>query len=363
MDVVSREPRGFLKAVSKNTSASRGGLGQVMYIPQTSAATVEDVTPGNVYPGGGGQTVTPKTFSITKVRKAKFAWDGEESYAYNESMPGGVDTTSNDFISQCIRGLTAEMDTDVANIMAASAAYGSPGTVPFASGFEELVHARRLLIDRGSPVFDMHYVGDTMSGANAALLLDRSTVEQAGPDKIRRPFNFELHESASILPTTAGTGASATTDTTGYALGSTIVTLASAGTGTILAGDFISFAGDDEQYGVVTGNADVSAGGTVVIQDPGLRQAIPASAVAITVVGDSVRNFAFGRHAAILGVRQPARPKKDTALYVTEVYDESTDITFELANYLGYRMEYWEISAAWGVALIKPEHVIAIHGQ
>ena len=79
------------------------------------------------------------------------------------------------------------------------------------------------------------------------------------------------------LVTQAGTASGATTDTTGYATTSTVITLASAGTGSILAGDYVQFSGDTAKYLVTSGDADVSGGGSITIDSPGLTTAIPAS--------------------------------------------------------------------------------------
>ncbi|MFX7731744.1 P22 coat - protein 5 family protein, partial [Acinetobacter baumannii] len=84
---------------------------------------------------------------------------------------------------------------------------------------------------------------------------------------------FAIRESAKIATPAIGTGASATTNTAGYAVGATVITLASAGTGTILAGDIITFAGDTNRYVVAQGNASVAAGGTITLAAPGLRKA------------------------------------------------------------------------------------------
>jgi len=80
-----------------------------------------------------------------------------------------------------------------------------------------------------------------------------------------------------------GTASSATTDTAGYAIGATVITLASAGTGSILVGDVVKFAGDLHSYSVTSGDADVSDGGSITIEAPGLYTAIAASATAITL--------------------------------------------------------------------------------
>jgi hypothetical protein len=85
------------------------------------------------------------------------------------------------------------------------------------------------------------------------------------------------------LPPVKGTAVSATTDNAGYAIAATTITLASAGTGSILAGDYVRFSGQTTSYLVATGDASVAAGGTIVLAAPGLVAAIPAAPTAITV--------------------------------------------------------------------------------
>lgn len=82
---------------------------------------------------------------------------------------------------------------------------------------------------------------------------------------------------------TIGTAVGATTNTAGYAAGVSTVTLASAGTGTIVVGDVIKFGNDpDSEYVVTTGDSDVSGGGSVVFT-PVLVTAIGATATPIKV--------------------------------------------------------------------------------
>lgn len=85
------------------------------------------------------------------------------------------------------------------------------------------------------------------------------------------------------LPPVKGTAVGATTDNAGYAIAATTITLASAGAGSILAGDYVRFAGQTTSYLVATGDASVANGGTIELAAPGLVAAIPASATAITV--------------------------------------------------------------------------------
>ena len=82
---------------------------------------------------------------------------------------------------------------------------------------------------------------------------------------------------------TASTASGATTNAAGYAIGATVITLAATGTGSLVVGDIITFAGNETRYKILVGDADVSGGGTFTVTPP-LVYAIPAAATAITVV-------------------------------------------------------------------------------
>jgi hypothetical protein len=172
-----------------------------------------------------------------------------------------------------------------------------------------------------------------------------------------------LRESAAILPTAAGTGASATTNTAGYAVGATAITLASAGTGTILAGDIITFAGDTNSYVVAVGDSDTSNGGIITLTAPGLRKAIPAAATAITLTAASTRNAAFARSAIQLATRAPALPQQgDSAVDRMIVTDPVSGLSFEVSMYAQYRQMQYEVSLAWGCAVVNPSQTAILLG-
>lgn len=96
---------------------------------------------------------------------------------------------------------------------------------------------------------------------------------------------------------TTSTAAGATTNADGYAVGATVITLAAAGTGTIVAGDEVTFAGDSQSYLITVGDTNVNDGGAITIAVPGLQLAIGMSATAITVeasIGDVERHSVAG---------------------------------------------------------------------
>jgi hypothetical protein len=88
---------------------------------------------------------------------------------------------------------------------------------------------------------------------------------------------------AQVRKSTVGTASGATTNAAGYAVGATSITMASAGTGTVLVGDRVRFGTSPYRYTVTAGDADVSNGGSLTLASPGLLEAIAAAATAITV--------------------------------------------------------------------------------
>ena len=86
---------------------------------------------------------------------------------------------------------------------------------------------------------------------------------------------------------TKGTAVGATTNAAGYSIGDSVITLASAGTGTLLIGDVVTIGTDTTRYVLTAGDADVSDGGTFTVS-PVLVVAISAAATAITVKNDVI---------------------------------------------------------------------------
>lgn len=362
LDVVSRELVGMIPAVTLDAQAARAALNQDVRSPVAPAATATDITPGVTPPDDGNQTIGNISVRVTKARRVPIRWTGEQQR--QASFGPGVGNIRTNQIAQALRTLVNEMESDLCGLHTqASRAVGTAGTTPFgtAGDYIDAALARRILVDNGAPMTDMTMVMDTLAGANVRGKQARFDV-QGDQSLLRQGVLLDtsgvaLRESAGIRTFTKGTGASATTNAAGYAVGATVITLAAAGTGTILAGDVITFAGDTNQYVVASGDTDVSNGGTITLADPGLRRAIAASATAVTVVNNSVRNMVFTRNALVLAARLPSLPEEgDLALDRQTIVDPRSGMSFEIAIYPQYRQIQYEISAAWGVAVAKAEH-------
>jgi hypothetical protein len=364
LDVVSRELTGLIPSVTLNASAQRAGINQNIVVDVEPAGNVSDITPAMTIPEPTGQTSGSTIIQITKSRAAEFGFIGDDQKKLNTG-PGYMGTRANK-IAQAIRSLVNEVEIDLAGLQSTfSRAYGTPGTTPFgtANDYTDASNVMKILKDNGSPISDNQLVINTSAGAN--FIGKQSAVNAAGTDSMLRQgvlldlAGMPLRESAQIQTASAGTGTGYTSSTAGFAVGSTTIALIT-GSGTVLAGDVISFAGDPNKYVVTTG---VAAPGNVVIAAPGLRQALPTSAKAVTIAAASARNMAFNRSALVLAARSPARPEEgDMAEDVIVITDPRSGLSMEFAMYKGYRKVRYEVGLAWGVKNIKPEHTALLLG-
>jgi hypothetical protein len=197
-------------------------------------------------------------------------------------------------------------------------------------------------------------------------------VNEAGDSSLIRQgvlgnlYGFDIRESAQVVAPTAGAMASATTASGALTVGQTVLPLATAGTGVVAAGDIITLANDTNKYvvsAVSFAGANPASGDTITIAAPGIRKAQGAATRNITVFATSTRNIAMTRNALLLGTRLPALPREgDMAIDRTVETDPRTGLSFELAVYPGYRMVTYHLLAAWGVKVMKPEHIATIIG-
>tara|TARA_R110000803_G_scaffold51844_5_gene106891 strand:+ start:4594 stop:5754 length:1161 start_codon:yes stop_codon:yes gene_type:complete len=370
LDVVSRELTGFIPSVTMNASAERAGDGQSIVVDVEPAGNVADITPAMTTPDPTGQTSGSTTISISKSRAANFGFIGSDQKKLNTGP--GYPSVRAQKIAQAIRSVVNEVETDLGALHAtASRAAGAAGTTPFATANDYTAASLglKILKDNGGGN-DAQFVMSTAAGAN--LIGKQSAVNAAGTDSILRQgvlldvAGMPLRESAQIVDFTKGAMASATTNNAGYAVGATALTLATAGTGVVAAGDVVTFAGDSNQYvitSVTFAGANPAAGDIITLAAPGLRVAMSAATKAITVVANSSRNMVFDRSAIVLAARAPARPEEgDMASDVIVITDPRSGLSLEFAMYKGYRKVRYEVGLAWGVKNIKPEHTALVLG-
>lgn len=375
LDEVSRERVGFVSAVSRNSSAERAALNQSIKVPIVPATTAEaDNTPAVTAPDTGDQTIGNVEITISKSKHIPVRWNGEETKGLENA--GTFNTINKDRFKQAFRRLGNLVEIDLASTYKyASRAVGTPGTAPFATAavLTDFAGVLKILEDNGAPSSELKLV---LSNAAMYNLRGKHSelfkVNEAGTDellrdgKIARMMGFDLHQSGFVAAHTPGTTTDATLTSTDYAVGSTSLTLASAGTGTIVEGDMVNIAGQNNgiYYGVRTGDADVSNGGTVVLNAPGLQVAQTSNTQVIAPAATAWSgNLAFHKNAIQLVTRAPEMPKGgDQAVEVEMITDPVSGITFEVAVYKQFRQNVIHVSLAWGWKAIKQEHIAVLFG-
>jgi hypothetical protein len=363
LDVVSRELVGMIPAVTMDARVDRAAEGQSVRVPVVPTNTSSSITPAMGVPAAADQTIDNVAIVINKAKAVPFSWEGNEQVGLNSGV--GYGNIRVNQIAQAMRTLVNEIEADLCGLHSTmSRAYGTAGTTPFgtAGDFTDATQALKILKDNGAPVQDNQLVVNTSAGAiflgkqsNSSVVFEPSILNQG---VFQTLSGMAVRESGQVVSFTKGTGASYLVNNgAGYAVGATSIAV-DTGTGTVLAGDIVTFAGDTNQYVVAT----ALSGGTLVLAAPGLRKALADNA-AMTVVNSSARNLAFNRSAIVLATRMPQRPQEgDMAIDVMTIQDPRSGLAFEVSIYPGYRKIRYEIALAWGVKNIKPEHTALLLG-
>lgn len=366
-DIVGRELVGLVPSVTINGGAERAAKGDTVRSAFTRAQTVNTTfAPAMTIPEGTDQVIDNKTMTLNKYASVQIPWTGEEQKHVANGI--GYETVYGDQIAQAYRTIANKIELDLwAEIRVnGSRAFGTAGTTPFASGISELPQLRKILADNGMP-FDgqVSAVMDTTAGANLRSLTQLQKVNESGTQSLLRQGvlgelqGFMLKESGQIGVVTKGTGSGYTTSAAGFAVGTTSVPIIT-GTGTVLAGDVVTFAGDTNKYVVATG---VAAPGTIVLAAPGLRVAIAASATAMTIGNNYTANVALHRKSVELAIRPPAEPQGgDAADDKMVVVDPWSGLAFEIASYKGYMKRMIDVRCLYDVKAWKPDAIALLLG-
>lgn len=358
---VAAEPFGVVSAINANFDDKRVAKGDTVSVPVAPVRTASDFTPAATPSAGSDATATTIGVTITKSRKVDWNLTGEQLRSLQN---GGTDQ---DWVSQLIKqGMRTlrnecEIDAGIALKLGASRAFGTAGTTPFASDLSALTNARKILQDNGAPLADLQFVGDTSAGLNLRNLGVIQNHYQAGTDEerrsgiLQRQFGFMPRESAGIGLHTKGTGSGYLVNNgAGYPVGATAITV-DTGTGTILAGDVITFAGDTNKYVV----ASALAANVVTIAGPGLRVAV-ADNVAITVGNNYAANLAFERTACVGIMRPPLVPENPTIQQMA--VSDPMGMTYLMLEIAQYGQISWELHLAWGFRNVNTEFSAIVLG-
>lgn len=368
-DTVLKEPTGFAQGVMINADAAGASSGGTIASLRTTQPTLEtSYAPSMVPPDTADIATLEETLTLNLVAGSRIPLKGETVQRLTNTV--GYDYAIGQMIQQAIRTIQNQIEASIADTAykGSSRAVGTAGTTPFGSNFNAINEARQILEDNGAPMDDGQFslVISSAAGTNLRNLATLTKANEAGNDATLRRgellnvAGFSIRTSAGVRSHTKGTGSGYLVNQTGLTTGSRAITT-DTGTGTIVAGDIITFAsgaGSGRNY--VVGGA--LASNIVTLNHPGLQGAI-ADNNAITVGNNYVANVGFHKSAIELAMRPPAQPAGgDAGEEIAVISDPLTGLTFSARLYRGRGMNILEIYCLYGVKVWKPELVATIMG-
>ena len=358
---VSSEPFGVISSINATFDDKGVAIGDTVKLPVAPTASTSDYTPAMTASAGTDATASSVDVTITANKHVSWNLTGEQLRSLQNGSSDGEWVRQ--MIAQGMRALRngAEQAAAAAIKQGASRAIGTAGTTPFGSDINNIADLRKVLADNGAPLTDLQLCVDTAAGLNLRKLGIIQQAYQAGSDQERRSgnllrqFGFSISESAGIALHTKGTGTSYVTNGS-TAVGVRDIALVT-GSGTVLAGDVVTFAADSTNKYVI--NTGVAAAGTITLGRPGARVTI-ATANAMTIGNNYTANLAFERNAVVGIMRPPVMP--DNPLMQKTLISDRNGMTYLLVQIAGDGMATWRLHLAYGFKVAQGEHVAVLMG-
>ncbi len=364
---VAAEAVGALDSISMSFDSKGVAIGDSITVPVAPAATVGSFTPAMTKSAGADKIAESISVSITTNNEVTWHLTGEQQ----RSLENGQNYQ--DWVSQLIkqgmRSLRNAAEAELCGVIyqGASRAYGSAGTTPFATTIDEIPNIYKILKDNGAPMADLQMIINTSAGLNARKLGIIQQADIAGSDAERRSgnflrqFGFQLKESAGIVSHTKGTNTGADTIAAGELAGQTILSMEGSNSGTVLAGDVVTFSNHSTVKYVVNDGSTLSgnAAGNIIIGRPGLRSAI-VDATEMTIGDSYTANLAFERSAIVGVMRPPIIP--DSPIISKMLITDDKGLSYLLCDTVGFGMRTWSLHLAHGFKVINSEFVVNLLG-
>ena len=365
-DTVARELVGFIPSVLVNADSEGVSRNGTVTSFRTSEPTLNtSYTPAMTVPAADDQTIAAESLSLGQVANVRIPLTGEDEKKLSNTAGQAVIDA---MFAQAIRKMVNAIETHVGSVayQGASKATGTAGTTPFASNHESINDLRKILVDQGTPMDgQVSLVLNSAAGTKLRNLSALYKVNESGSSDLLRQgilqdlSGISIRESAGVASHTKGTGSGYLINLGGgYAAGSTALTL-DTGSGTIVAGDVVTFAADTVNKYVV---GSALASNVVTLNRPGLAVTV-ADNNALTVGNSYTANVGFHRNAIELAIRPPAQPfGGDAAVDRMTIADDRSPLVFEVALYKGYGMVMFDLTCFYQAKVWKPEFVATLLG-
>ncbi len=359
---VLRERCMMPQLVNLDYSDEAAEKGDTIDVPVSTAVATRDVAPAEVPPAVVGATPTKVQISLNN-------WRQSDPFALTDNDLLKVDKDSAFLpmqVGEAVRGLANYINSTVhAEYKGIYGFTGTAGATPFASAVTDATNARKILNQQLCPLNNRRAVINFDCEANMLALSAFSSLQEIGESgpriegQIGRKYGIDWYADDAVVTHTAGSGSAYVTNGT-QALGATSIVLQT-GSGTVLVGDIVTFAGHSQTYVVTTG---IAAPGTIVINPP-LKVAV-TTGVLMTSKASHVVNIAMHREAFALAMRPvldstaglPMGGTMDVATFT----DPISGLSLRLERKREHKQTAWEFDALWGTKLVRPALATRIAG-
>lgn len=332
--------------VNSDYSTEFKAKGDTIDIPIPVAQVAADVTPSNVSPAPASTTPTKVQLSLDYWKMTDFMLTDKELGAIDKNahfLPGQV--------NEAFKALANAVNVSIWSKYTGVYGYvGTAGTTPFASTAAAAISARKTLHQQLAPRENRVGVLDFDAEANALALAAFADAEKTGENGVK--IRGEIGTKYGIrwladdhTPThTAGTGSGyLLNDSGGCAIGETVITV-DTGSGTILVGDIVTFAGHTQTYAVT-----VALSGSTFTISPPLVAAVADNA-AITLKASHVVNMAFHRDALAFATRVLESDAQELSF---TMQDPLTKLVCRLERVRQHKQTSYQIDMLWGTGLVN----------
>lgn len=344
-----RQMNSMPSLVNNDYSDEAAEKGSTIDVPIPSAITAQVVSPSNTPPDDAGVVPTSVNIALDQWYEAPFFLSDKDILeAQNGTIPMQA--------SEAVKSLADQVNSNIFGKY--TGVYGYEGTAaqtPFASDTSEATSVRRTLNNQLAPSNPRYMVIDPDAEANALNLRafqDMNfgmTANDIATGNMAQRLGFAWSMDQQVPTHTAGTGTGILVNGT-PSIGDTTVPI-DTGSGTLVVGDIVTFAGHAQTYTVTTAVADVSSANMVI--SPALVAA-PANNAAVTVKADHVVNLGFHRDAFAFA----SRPLEDSMAaqlgsIVQTMADPVSGIALRLEVTRQHKRVRWSYDILWGSATVR----------
>lgn len=336
------------RLVNNSYSADAARKGDTITVPISSSITAVAVVPAAVAPDPGDTTPTSVPIALDRWFEASFQLDDKEMLeAEDDILPMQA--------TEAIKALANNVDQYILGLYTQFfGVAGDPAVVAFSDGtVKDATDMRTVLSNQLTPIADRWAVTDANVEGSALQVRAFQDLSWNGSPlaiiegQLNRKLGFGWWMDQNVPTHTSGTG-------TGYLVNGAHSTGVSTvaidtGSGTVVIGDIITFAGDPQTY---TATNALAAPGNLGIS-PALRVAL-SGGEAVAITASHIVNLGFHRDAIAFASR-PLRRSKGASIKSATAVDPISGLALRVEVTEEHKRERFSYDILYGSNVVRPE--------